>query len=71
MLARDRSSVRTIQVVASPFGRTEKVFYIEEPMLPWIMTHEHKNYFGKMPKIGRTHGFNVRNESNFALSLLT
>ena len=30
---RQEARLRTIQVIISPFGRTEKVFYSEEPIL--------------------------------------
>ena len=33
---RQEARLRTIQVIVSPFGRTEKVFYSEEPMLHGI-----------------------------------
>lgn len=35
---RQESRLRTIQVIISPFGRTEKVFYSEEPMCYMMLT---------------------------------
>lgn len=66
---RQESRLRTIQVIISPFGRTEKVFYSEEPMLHDAYDTWYKNYFGKMQEIGKTHGFNVRNESNLLITV--
>lgn len=44
---RQEARLRTIQVIISPFGRTEKVFYSEESMLNDAYDTWYKSYFGK------------------------
>ena len=66
---RQEARLRTIQVIISPFGRTEKVFYSEEPILHDAYDTWYKNYFGKMQEIGNTFNFNVKNESNLLISV--
>lgn len=66
---RQEARLRTIQVIISPFGRTEKVFYSEEPMLHDAYDTWYKSYFGKMQEIGKTFNFNVKNESNLLITV--
>lgn len=66
---RQESRLRTIQVIISPFGRTEKVFYSEEPMLHDAYDTWYKSYFGKMQEVGKTFNFNVKNESNLLITV--
>lgn len=66
---RQEARLRTIQVIISPFGRTEKVFYSEEPMLHDAYDTWYKSYFGKMQEIGKTFNFNVNNESNLLITV--
>lgn len=66
---RQESRLRTIQVIISPFGRTEKVFYSEEPMLHDAYDTWYKNYFGRMQEIGKTFNFNVKNDSNLLITV--
>ena len=66
---RQESRLRTIQVIISPFGRTEKVFYSEEPMLHDAYDAWYKSYFGKMQEVGKTFNFNVKNESNLLITV--
>ena len=66
---RQEARLRTIQVIISPFGRTEKVFYSEEPMLHDAYDTWYKNYFGKMQEVGKTFNFNVKNESNLLITV--
>ena len=66
---RQESRLRTIQVIISPFGRTEKVFYSEEPMLHDAYDTWYKSYFGKMQEVGKTFNFNVKNDSNLLITV--
>ena len=66
---RQEARLRTIQIIVSPFGRTEKVFYSEEPMLHDAYDTWYKNYFGKMQEIGNTFNFDVKNESNLLITV--
>lgn len=66
---RQEARLRTIQVIISPFGRTEKVFYSEEPMLHDAYDTWYKSYFGKMQEIGNTFNFNVKNDSNLLITI--
>ena len=66
---RQESRLRKIQVIISPFGRTEKVFYSEEPMLHDAYDTWYKSYFGKMQEVGKTFNFNVKNESNLLITV--
>ena len=66
---RQEARLRTIQVIISPFGRTEKVFYSEEPMLHDAYDTWYKSYFGKMQEVGKTFNFNVKNESNLLITV--
>lgn len=66
---RQEARLRTIQVIVSPFGRTEKVFYSEEPMLHDAYDTWYKSYFGKMQEAGKTFDFNVKNESNLLITV--
>ena len=66
---RQEARLRTIQVIVSPFGRTEKVFYSEEPMLHDAYDAWYKSYFGKMQEVGKTFNFNVKNESNLIIAV--
>lgn len=66
---RQEARLRTIQVIISPFGRTEKVFYSEEPMLYDAYDTWYKSYFGKMQEVGKTFNFDVKNESNLLITV--
>lgn len=66
---RQEARFRLIQVIISPFGRTEKVFYSEEPMLHDAYDTWYKNYFGKIQEIGKTFNFNVKNDSNLLITV--
>ena len=66
---RQEARLRTIQVIISPFGRTEKVFYSEEPMLHDAYDTWYKSYFGKMQEAGKTFNFDVKNESNLIIAV--
>lgn len=66
---RQETRLRTIQVIISPFGRTEKVFYSEEPMLHDAYDTWYKSYFGKMQEVGKTFNFGVKNESNLLITV--
>lgn len=66
---RQEARLRTIQVIISPFGRREKVFYSEEPMLHDAYDTWYKSYFGKMQEIGKTFNFDVKNESNLIIAV--
>lgn len=66
---RQEGRLRTIQLIVSPFGRTEKVFYSEEPMLHDAYDTWYKNHFGKMQEIGKSFGFDVKNESNLLITV--
>lgn len=66
---RQEARLRTIQVIISPFGRTEKVFYSEEPMLHDAYDTWYKSYFGKMQEIDKAFGFDVKNESNIIITV--
>lgn len=66
---RQEARLRTIQVIISPFGRTEKVFYSEEPMLHDAYDTWYKNYFGKMQEVGKAFNFNVKNDSNLLITV--
>lgn len=66
---RQEARLRTIQIVVSPFGRTEKVFYSEEPMLHDAYDSWYKSYFGKMQEIGKIFDFDVKNESNLLITV--
>lgn len=66
---RQEARLRTIQVIISPFGRTEKVFYSEEPMLHDAYDTWYKSYFGKMQEVCKTFNFDVKNESNLIIAV--
>ena len=66
---RQEARLRIIQVIISPFGRTEKVFYSEEPMLHDAYDTWYKNYFGKMQEVGKAFNFNVKNDSNLLITV--
>lgn len=66
---RQESRLRLIQVIVSPFGRIEKVFYSEEPMLHDAYDTWYKSYFGKMQEIGKAFGFDVKNDSNLLITV--
>ena len=66
---RQEARLRTIQVIISPFGRTEKVFYSEEPMLHDAYDTWYKNYFGKIQEVGKAFNFNVKNDSNLLITV--
>lgn len=53
----------------SPFGRTEKVFYSEEPMLHDTYDTWYKGYFGKMQEIGKSCDFDIKNEANLLITV--
>lgn len=57
---RQEGRLRTIQLIVSPFGRTEKVFYSEEPMLHDAYDTWYKSYFGKMQEVCKTFNFDVK-----------
>ena len=66
---RQESRLRTMQLIVSPFCRTEKVFYSEEPMLHDAYDTWYKGYFGKMQEIGKVFEFDVKNESNLLITV--
>lgn len=66
---RQEGRPRIIPVIIAPFGRTEKVFYSEEPMLYDAYDTWYKSYFGKMQEIGEKYGFTVKNESNLLITV--
>ena len=66
---RQEGRLRTIQLIVSPFGRTEKVFYSEEPMLHDAYDEWYKSYFGKMKEIGKVFEFDVKNDSNLLITV--
>ena len=66
---RQESRLRLVQIIVSPFGRTEKVFYSEEPMLHDAYDTWYKSYFGKMQEIGKNSNFEVKNESNLIIAV--
>ena len=66
---RQEARLRLIQVIISPFGRTEKVFCSEEPMLHDAYDTWYKSYFGKMQEIGKLFEFDVKNDSNLLITV--
>lgn len=66
---RQEGRLRTIQLIVSPFGRTEKVFYSEEPMLHDAYDTWYKGCFGKMQEIGKVFEFDVKNDSNLLITV--